>query len=217
MNLKGGKAETFGSFASFFYRRWGEPSLDPLHRRIVSEIPVSRGRLLDVGCGPGQVDRLLAQSRPSLRVVGLDASPAMIGQARRGPSLPNLEFVQGAIEEAGFSEEFDFALSVLSFHHWEEPERGLDAVARALRPGGEFWIYEGDPEAPIGDIRRDQRPLWGWLKMPEWFIRKGLRGHGFTLAEVDSTLSPAVSRSAFGACQVERTVSTLRIMMTRRP
>ncbi|HEY6052046.1 MAG TPA: hypothetical protein VIZ58_12400, partial [Thermoanaerobaculia bacterium] len=96
-------------------------------------------------------------------------------------------------------------------------ERGLDAVARALRPGGQFWIYEADPEAPIGEIRRDQRPLWGWLKMPEWFIRKGLRGHGFTLAEVESALSPAVSRSAFGVCQAERTGSTLRIMMTRRP
>ena len=48
-------------------------------------------------------------------------------------------------------------------------------------------------------------------------VNKGLRGHGFTLSEVKSTLSPAVSRSAFGACQVERTGSTLRIMMTRRP
>ena len=217
MNLKGGKPERFGSVASLLYRRWGQPSLGPLHRRILSEIPITSGRLLDIGCGPGQLDRLLAASRPELHVVGLDASPPMIRQATREPGLPNLEFREGAIEEAGFREEFDFALSVLSFHHWEEPVPGLNAAARALKPRGQFWIYEGDPEAPIGEIRRDQRPLWGWVKLPEWMIRKGLRGHGFTLAEVETRLFPVVAQSAFGASEVKRTGSTLRIMLTRAP
>src|ERR1700693_1295490 len=76
MNLKGGGPEKFGAIASFFYERWAEPSLEPLHRRIASEIPVERGRLLDIGggagrdpsteCGPraGQVSRSSASMNP---------------------------------------------------------------------------------------------------------------------------------------------------------
>jgi SAM-dependent methyltransferase len=217
MNLKGGKPERFGSVTSFLYRRWGQPSLEPLHRRIASEIPADDGRLLDVGCGPGQLDRLLARAHPQLTVVALDGSPAMVRQAMRGAPLPNLEFRQGTIEEAGFREEFGFALSVLSFHHWEEPVEGLDAVARALKPNGRFWIYEADPEAPIEEIRRDEAPLWGWLRLPEKLVRRGLSGHGFTLAEVDRVLRPVIAQSAFLTCDVHRTGSTLRIALTKAP
>ena len=216
MNLKGGGPEKFGAIRSFFYERLAEPSLEPLHRRIAAEIPVMQGRLLDVGCGPGNLDRLLAAQRPGLSVVGVDGSEAMIRRAARGTRLPNLEFRRGAVESLGFSEEFGFALSVLSFHHWEEPEAGLEAVHRALKPGGQFWIYEGDPEAPWEELRRDQRPLFGWLRLPERLVRKGLRGHGFTAAEADRVVRPAVARTSFLTCEISRSGSMLRISMVRQ-
>jgi len=217
MNLKGGKPERFGSVTSFLYRRWGQPSLEPLHRRIASEIPAGDGRLLDVGCGPGQLDRLLARAHPQLTVVALDGSPAMVRQAMRGVQMPNLQFRHGTIEEAGFREEFGFALSVLSFHHWEEPVEGLDAVARALKVNGRFWIYEADPEASIEEIRRDEAPLWGWLRLPEKLVRRGLSGHGFTLDEVDRVLRPIIARSAFRTCDVAHTGSMWQISLTKTP
>ena len=120
----------------------------PLHRRVGAEVPIERGRLLDVGCGPGRLDRLLAASSPDLEVVGLDASPEMIEQAGRGPALPNLSFRVGTAEDSPFHEEFDFAIAVLTFHHWDDPVAGLTGVHRALKPGGRFWIFEGNPDAP---------------------------------------------------------------------
>ncbi|HEY3123899.1 MAG TPA: class I SAM-dependent methyltransferase [Thermoanaerobaculia bacterium] len=215
-NLKGGGPEKFGAIRSFFYERLAEPSLEPLHRRIASEIPIERGSLLDIGCGPGNLDRLLAAGRPSLSVVGLDESEAMIRRAAKGTRLPNLEFRRGTVERLSFRDEFDFALSVLSFHHWEEPEAGLEAVHRALKPGGQFWIYEGDPEAPREELRRDQRPLFGWLRLPERLVRKGLRGHGFTAAEADRVVRPAVARTSFRTCEISRSGSMLRISLARQ-
>jgi SAM-dependent methyltransferase len=234
MNLKDAKPERFGAVASFFYEKLAEPSLEPMHRRIASEIPIERGRLLDIGCGPGDLDRMLAKNRPDLQVVGLDESEAMVRRATRRRGLPNnLQFRRGSVEDLsarGFggpqgpplgllghtpSEEFDFALSVLSFHHWEEPVAGLEAVHRALKPGGRLWIYEGDPEAPLEELRRDQKPLWGWLRMPEWLLRKGLRGHGFTVAEIDRTVRPAVARTSFGACAVARSGPMLRLSLAK--
>jgi len=215
MNLKGGKPEQFGPIRSFLYQRWGEPSLEPLHSRIAAEIPAERGRLLDIGCGPGNLDRKIAGRHPDLRVVGLDESEAMLARAAGGPLLENLEFRQGAVESLPFRDEFDFALSVLSFHHWEEPVAGLEAVYRALKPGGWFWIYEGNPEAPLRELRRDQAPLWGWLRMPEWIARRALRGHGFTVAEIDREIRPAVAGTSFESCEVSPSGSLLLLSLRK--
>src|SRR5690242_3871687 len=104
----------------------------PLHLRIGAEIPVESGRLLDVGCGPGRLDRLLAAASPELEVVGVDASPEMVRQAALGPALPNLSFRTGLVEELTVDREFDFAISILSFHRWEDPAAGLARVHAAL-------------------------------------------------------------------------------------
>ena len=211
VNLKGGKPETFGRVASFFYRHLAEPSLGPMHQRIAAEVPLERGRLLDIGCGPGRLTRLVAGRRPRVAVTGLDLSAAMIRQARRGPALPNLEFREGSPATAGFSLEFDFALSVLSFHHWEEPAEELSAVYRALKPGGRLWIYESDPEASDEEIRADRVGLWGWLAMPPSWQRSLSRGHGFTAREIEDVVRPAVARTPFRAMQVARSGAAYRL------
>ena len=215
LNLKGAKPEKFGPLKSFFYRRWAEPRLAPLHRRIGAEVPIEQGRLLDIGCGPGRLDRLLAAARPELEVVGLDESPAMLHQAEKGPNPGNLEFREGKLEDSLFSEEFDFALSVLSFHHWEEPLEGLESAYRALRPGGRLWIYEPDPEAPAEELRRDYAPLWGWLRLPCVLLRSAYSSHGLTVKEVEEVVRPMVANTSFRNLSVARTGSTIRLELSR--
>ena len=215
MNLKGAKPEEFGTVLSFLYEKLAQSNFEPGHRMIASEIPITTGRVLDVGCGPGALDRMIAQARPTVTVVGLDASGPMIRRALRGPRPGNLEFRVGSVENAALAEEFDFALSVQSFHHWEEPEAGLEAVYRALKPGGRFWIYEGDPEASSEDLRRAQRGIGGWLRLPAGLLRKQLRGHGFTAGEVQTVVAPVVARTSFRTCETNRCGALLRISMTK--
>ncbi|HXM78099.1 MAG TPA: class I SAM-dependent methyltransferase [Thermoanaerobaculia bacterium] len=214
-NLKGARPEKFGSISSRLYRRWAEPMIAPLHRRIGAEVPIEEGRLLDVGCGPGRLDRLLAAARPALKVVGIDSSRGMIREAGRGPALPNLRFQLAAIEEAPFKNEFDFAIAVLTFHHWEEPLAGLSAVHRGLKPGGRFWIFEGNPDAPSPEIERDRAPLWGWLRIPVAFLRFGMAGHGFRRAEIEEAVTQTIAESPFGQARIVETGSTFRIELTR--
>lgn len=211
MNLKGAAPEKFGVIKSFFYRLWAEPSIEPMHRRIASEIPIEKGRLLDVGCGPGHLDRLIAEARPNVAVVGLDSSQPMLAAARKRSSSPNLEFRLGTIEDSGFSGEFDFALTVLSFHHWEEPGPGLRAVRRALVAGGRFWIYEMDPEASEAAIRRDRAAIWGFLSLPVKMQRAMARDHGFTAAQVEELVRPLLLESGFSRLGVSDVGSTLRM------
>jgi len=216
VNLKGAKAERFGALASRLYRRWAEPMLEPLYRRVAAEVLIPHGRVLDVGCGPGRLARLVATSRPGLSVVGVDASQSMIGQARRETSPANLAFRNAAVEFLRWDEPFDLALSLLSFHHWEEPAAGLEAVYQALVPGGRFWIYEPDSEASDEDIRRDHAPLWGWLRLPGGLHRRMAKKHGFSLAEIDRLVRPAVAQTSFRECAPERRGSTIRIELVRR-
>jgi len=215
VNLKGAPPETFGAIAARLYRALAQPMLEPLYRRVAAEVLIQGGRLLDIGCGPGRLARLLAVANPSLEVVGLDASRDMIEQARRGEPLANLEFRQGAIETAGLDSGFDFAVTLLSFHHWEEPRASLEAVHRALSPGGHFWIYESDPDAPNEEIRRDHASLWGWLRMPVWLQRRMSRGHGLSRQEVDDIVRPLVAGTSFQECRISRTGSTLRLEFRR--
>jgi SAM-dependent methyltransferase len=217
MNLKGAAPEKFGAIKSFFYRLWAEPSIEPMHRRIASEVPIDKGRLLDVGCGGGKVDRLIAAARPNVAVLGLDSSEPMLAAARKRSSAPNVDFRLGTIEEAGFSGEFDFALTVLSFHHWEEPGAGLRAVQRALVPGGSFWIYEMDPEASDATIRRDRAAIWGFLTLPVKMQRAMARDHGVTAAEVDELVRPLAEESGFTAMRVTHAGSTLRLELQTGP
>ncbi|HEU5250586.1 MAG TPA: class I SAM-dependent methyltransferase [Thermoanaerobaculia bacterium] len=214
MNLKNAAPEEFGPVKTFFYRLWAEPSIDPMHRRIAGEVPTDSGRLLDVGCGGGKLAHLIATSRPNVRVVGIDSSEPMIRVARkRYSSVANLEFRSGTVEQSGSSAEFDFALTVLSFHHWEEPENTLAAIHRALVPGGRLWVYEMDPDAPADAIRADRAPLWGFLRFPIGLQRRMARDHGFSMSEVESVVRPAVARTPFGDLRATRTGSMLRMEM----
>jgi SAM-dependent methyltransferase len=215
MNLKGAAPEKFGPVKTFLYRLWAEPSIDPMHRRIAADVPISRGKLLDLGCGGGKLAHLIASARPALSVVGLDSSEPMIQTARKRWTRQNLEFRVGTLESSGVTAEFDLALTVLSFHHWEDPERTLAAVHRALVPGGRLWIYEMDPEAPAEAIRSDRAPLWGFVRIPVGMQRRMARDHGFTAAEIDNVVRPVVEESPFRNLRALRAGSTVRLELAR--
>lgn len=214
MNLKGGRPEKFGRIGSFLYRALAERTLAPMHRRIAAEVPVTEGSMLDVGCGPAQLTREIARSRPALSVLGVDPSPDMIGQAERSPRPPNLELRVASPATSGLRDEFDFALSVLSFHHWEEPIEELAAIHRALRSGGSLWLYEPNPEARDGEIAADRRPLLGFLRCPG-FERWMERGHGFTAREIEEVVRPAVARTPFGGLSAARSGSCWRFELQK--
>lgn len=214
MNLKGGRPEKFGAIGSFFYRLCAERALAPMHRRIAAEVPLRTGSMLDIGCGPAALTRAIASARPELTVIGIDPSPEMIGQARRSPLPPNLELRVASPATSGLDGEIDFAQSVLSFHHWEEPVEELTAIHRALRPGGKLWLYEPNPQASDEDIAADRRPMLGFLRLPgleRWLER----GHGFTAREIEETVRPAVARTPFRTLSAAPSRSCWRLELTR--
>jgi len=64
----------------------GRPFVELL-QRVAANAP---GTVVDLGCGPGNLTRLLAERWPGATVTGLDSSPEMVARARK--DVPSIEF-----------------------------------------------------------------------------------------------------------------------------
>jgi len=89
-------------------------------------------RILDIGCGTGQLSAQIAESGAT--VVGLDSSPAMIGQARQ--NYPNVQFVLESAVSMHYESEFDALFSNAALHWVLDAEAAATAMNRALRKSG---------------------------------------------------------------------------------
>ena len=104
---------------------------------ITSLLPPLGSRILDLGCGTGWTSLFLG--RMNYQVVGVDIATDMIEQANRireVSRVPNVTFLVSDYEEMPFREEFDAALFFDSLHHAMDEGVALQAVYRALKPGG---------------------------------------------------------------------------------
>ena len=124
-------------------------------------------RVLDVGCGEGQVSRLAAAA--GAEVVGVDPSWAQVAEARRRGGGPS--YLRGAAARMPFAAgSFDAVVACLVFEHISDVDDAIAEVARVLEPGGRFAFFLNHPLL--------QTPGSGWiddqvLDPPEQYWRIG--------------------------------------------
>ena len=103
---------------------------------------VSFQNLLDVGCGTGSMIELLTSEYPDRHYTGLDLTPRMI-EAANAKGLKNATFLVGDSENLPFKgEEFDEVICANSFHHYPNPQKFFDGVARVLAHGGKLILRD---------------------------------------------------------------------------
>jgi trans-aconitate methyltransferase len=96
-------------------------------------------RILDLGCGTGHLMGRIAEA--GAEVFGIDASPAMIAQARQ--NFPKLKFQ--LIDAAHFrtDQKFDAVFSNAALHWMHDADAVAETVSLALKPGGRFVAEMG--------------------------------------------------------------------------
>jgi trans-aconitate methyltransferase len=94
--------------------------------------PAPGEEVLDLGCGTGELTAALAAR--GARVVGVDASEAMIARARE--RLPDLDLRVGDGQALAFEAAFDGVFSNAALHWMLRADDAAAGIARALRPGG---------------------------------------------------------------------------------
>lgn len=128
--------------------------------------------MADLGCGDGELLAVLAGRPAPPRLIGVDASPAMLEAARqRLGEAASLRL--GELEHLPLSDaEADCAVLSMTLHHLVEPLAGLQEARRALGPGGRLILadlarHEDESlRARLGDrwLGFDEAQLEGWLR-----------------------------------------------------
>jgi len=128
----------------------GRPFVE-LIARVDAQAP---GRVVDLGCGPGNLTALLAQRWPQAAVVGLDRSSAMIEAARRDHGA--VEFEVGDIRTWSPPEPVDVIVSNAALQWIPGHLDLLPRLVDALTPQGWLAIQvPGNFGQPSHTIRRD--------------------------------------------------------------
>ena len=94
--------------------------------------------VLDLGCGYGW-HCIYAAEHGAAHVTGVDLSQKMLEVARNKTQFPQVEYIQGAIEDVTLPEStFDIVFSSLTIHYLKSFEDFVEKVYGWLRPGGDF-------------------------------------------------------------------------------
>ncbi|GIJ09890.1 class I SAM-dependent methyltransferase [Micromonospora andamanensis] len=148
-------------------RHWLLPLYDPfsrlagigrIHGQLMDRANLRSGqRILEIGCGTGNLLTALGRRLPGIDALGIDPDPAALRRARRKAARRRLpiryeQAFAGALPLPDDS--VDRVLSAFMLHHLDSDEhtRALGEVRRVLRPGGELHVldFDGTPSGRGG-------------------------------------------------------------------
>jgi len=143
-----------GSYDSLIRR--SVPRYDEMVDRLVEYLPRDPARVLELGCGTGNLSLRIAAQFPKASLTLVDASSEMIAltssrleQARR--SVARDEFITARFEDLNLpARSFDLVVSSISLHHVEDKARLYESIHGVLRTGGSFCFADqirGEPQS----------------------------------------------------------------------
>ncbi len=124
---------------------------------LLIEAGINKGKVLEVGSGPGYLGLEWLNSTKNTELVGLDCSPEMVEIALRNASeyARKPTYVIGDAQSMQFADaSFDSVFSSASLHEWNDPIAVFKEISRVLKPGGTYYIV---------DVRRDMSRHTRWL------------------------------------------------------
>lgn len=132
------------------------PAAD-LIARITQNAPA---QIVDLGCGAGNITRLLADRWPRGRVTGIDSSAAMLAKARAGDE--SIRWVQEDIAAWAPEHRVDLILSNAALHWLDAHDTLFPRLMRCLNAGGELAVqmprnFHAPSHRAIAEIAANER------------------------------------------------------------
>ena len=111
-----------------------QPARD-LATRINVENP---GKIMDVGCGPGNSTNVLYHRWPESEIMGIDSSASMIESARN--NHPHLEWRIEDITKMEFDEKYDIIFSNATIQWIKDQEKLIEDLVKLLKDNGALAV-----------------------------------------------------------------------------
>jgi ubiquinone/menaquinone biosynthesis C-methylase UbiE len=128
-----------------------------VHETLIAQAELADGhRVLEIGCGTGNLAIRAKKTHPAVSVVGSDPDPLALSRAqRKAAQLNGIRFERGYAQRLPYADgEFDRVLSSMMLHHLDDDAKSAAAaeVFRVLRPGGRLHLVDmgGDMTARDG-------------------------------------------------------------------
>jgi tRNA (cmo5U34)-methyltransferase len=142
------------------------PRYDEMIDRLMSHLPAAPSRVLELGCGTGNLTLRLAAKYPRARIVTVDAAPEMTAltaarASERGLDRGRLETITARFEDLSLpAGSFDLVTSCMSLHHVRDKAPLYLRIHGWLSRGG--WLCMADQL--LGATEHAQKTFWeGWL------------------------------------------------------
>jgi ubiquinone/menaquinone biosynthesis C-methylase UbiE len=194
--LPNSAAGYFGSMAesydSLIHR--AVPRYDEMIARLLDYLPDNPWRVLELGCGTGNLSLQLVKAFPRAELTLVDASSEMIALVRSrvdgslSGSASSVSYIQARFEDLDLPvQSFDLVVSSISLHHVADKGSLYARIRSLMSPRGRFCFADqirGEPES--NHARNWER----WLD----FCRE--RGH-CTSEEIESLLQHAAAHDHY--------------------
>lgn len=119
------------------YERFREERSQPFFDLLALVEPVRGSRVVDLGCGTGELTQVLHERIGAAETLGIDTSPAMLARARERES-DGLRFALEDIATFAPGGRFDVVFSNAALQWLPDHERLVPRLARLTAPGGQF-------------------------------------------------------------------------------
>ena len=121
----------------------------PVHDAVLQTLAARPAvRVLDLGCGTGQLATRIKRERPATDVVGCDFSAGMLSRA--AGRCHQVRWIRGDAGRLPFNDgTFDVVTSTEAFHWFPDQDAVLREVYRVLTPGGRFLLAMVNPPARV--------------------------------------------------------------------
>ena len=171
MSATGDPGYALSSAAEHEHERLSRQSglYEPFTRRLLARAGIESGmRVLDVGCGPGDVSFLLSELvGAGGSVVGVERDEQALERARKRATeseLHNIEFAPGDFREVELAGgPFDALVGRLVLMYQADPVEAVRSAARHVRPGG--VVVFAEMCLLMGSVR-PERSLVSWPPTP---------------------------------------------------
>jgi trans-aconitate 2-methyltransferase len=146
------------------YLRFGNERLRPA-LDLLAQVPLDApARVVDLGCGPGNVTAILKQRFPGADVVGVDGSAAMLEQARA--AVPQCRFEQADFFQWQPAEAPDLIYSNAALHWVDRHEVLFPRLLSLLAPGGVLAVQmPAMYDAPLRRLAREIAASDAWVEL----------------------------------------------------